>query len=100
VLTTIKECLKPFTLRFGGLTTKPPRTVLMIALGLLFLLIHEAWKHVVSASPGAATKQVDIQRARMSDDVSVHAAGRGNPWINLSDGHELITSYSGQQELT
>ena len=36
----------------------------------------------------------------MSDEISVHAAGRGNPWINLSDGREVITPYSGPGELT
>src|SRR4030095_11188456 len=38
--------------------------------------------------------------ARLSDEVSVHAAGRGNPWINLSDGREVITPYNGPAELT
>src|SRR5437899_2913700 len=33
--------------------------------------------------------------ARMSERVSVHAAGRGNPTINLSDGREVLTSYDG-----
>src|SRR5205807_6193238 len=29
----------------------------------------------------------------------VHAAGRGNPTINLSDGRDLLTSYVGPEEL-
>ncbi|HEY3103949.1 MAG TPA: VCBS repeat-containing protein [Pyrinomonadaceae bacterium] len=32
--------------------------------------------------------------------MTVQAAGRGNPKINLSDGHELLTSYVGPQELS
>jgi hypothetical protein len=57
-------------------------------------------KLAISATLREATKQSEIQRARMSDEASVHAAGLGNPWINLSDGHELITPYSGPAELT
>src|SRR2546428_1930952 len=37
--------------------------------------------------------------ARLSETVSIHPAGRGNPTINLSDGHDLLTSYGGPDEL-
>src|SRR5688500_4361796 len=37
--------------------------------------------------------------ARLSDDVSIHAAGRGAPLVNLSDGHSLIAAYEGPAEL-
>jgi len=32
--------------------------------------------------------------------ASLHAAGRGNPWINLADGRDLQTGYSGPAALT
>ena len=35
-----------------------------------------------------------MPRARLSDYVSIQAAGRGNPWINLTDGHDVLTEYS------
>src|SRR6266850_6837483 len=35
----------------------------------------------------------------MSYAVSVQALGRGSPTSNLSDGHELLTSYVGPEEL-
>jgi len=38
--------------------------------------------------------------ARWSESISVHAAGRGNPSFNLSDGRDVLTSYSGPAELT
>jgi hypothetical protein len=38
-------------------------------------------------------------RARLSDSVSTRGAGRGNPWINMTDGHELLTAYEGPNEL-
>jgi hypothetical protein len=32
--------------------------------------------------------------ATMSDTATVHAAGRGKPYINFGDGHDLQTGYS------
>jgi len=52
------------------------------------------------ATPRQAAKPPEVQRARLGDEISLHAAGRGNPWMNLSDGHELITPYRGSAELT
>lgn len=40
------------------------------------------------------------RKAVLSESVSVHAAGRGNPSINLSDGRDMLTSYEGPEELT
>jgi uncharacterized repeat protein (TIGR01451 family) len=42
---------------------------------------------------------VPIARARMSEAISVKAAGRGNPHISLADGHELVTAYVGPENL-
>src|SRR5438445_8248439 len=51
------------------------------------------------ASKPASQKQ-PIARARLDHEhVSVQAAGRGNPTINLNDGRELLTSYVGPPEL-
>jgi hypothetical protein len=44
-------------------------------------------------------REKKIPLARMSDSVSVQAEGRGNPYISLSDGHELITGYVGENHL-
>ncbi|MEW6209571.1 MAG: VCBS repeat-containing protein [Acidobacteriota bacterium] len=41
------------------------------------------------------TQSINSEKARLSEQVSIEAAGRGNPWISLSDGRELITSYVG-----
>jgi hypothetical protein len=48
----------------------------------------------VSGSARTAEKQ-----ARLSDEVTIKAAGRGNPWISLSDGYDVITSYAGPKDL-
>jgi len=55
-------------------------------------------KTLASDSKTPAGK-ASIEKAVLSERVSVQAAGRGNPYINLSDGHELITRYVGPGEL-
>src|SRR5262245_35757399 len=50
-------------------------------------------------SGNAAAKPASASLARLSQDVSVRAAGRGNPSISLSDGRDVITEYSGPAEL-
>src|SRR6266446_4949580 len=37
--------------------------------------------------------------ARMSKSVTVRAAGRGNPTLKLNDGRNLVTAYSGPEDL-
>jgi hypothetical protein len=44
------------------------------------------------ASPGS-------EKSVLSEQISVRAKGRGHPWINLSDGHELVSSYTGDPKL-
>ena len=36
-----------------------------------------------------------IGSAYSRGSITVHAAGRGNPWINLSDGRDLPAGYTG-----
>jgi hypothetical protein len=50
-----------------------------------------------TSSSGA--NPTSVARTRLSDSVSIRAAGRGNPWINMTDGHELLTAYEGPNEL-
>ncbi|MFY9608067.1 MAG: FG-GAP-like repeat-containing protein, partial [Blastocatellia bacterium] len=37
--------------------------------------------------------------ASVSDNASIQAAGRGKPYINFGDGHEVLTSYSASNAL-
>jgi hypothetical protein len=46
-----------------------------------------------------AAKRESDRRAKLSHRITVHATGRGNPWINLSDGREVLTGYTGAAEL-
>jgi CSLREA domain-containing protein len=40
-----------------------------------------------------------IQPHKAKEEVTVQASGRGGPWVNLSDGRELLTTYEGAEEL-
>jgi hypothetical protein len=53
----------------------------------------------VTPSSTTDSNQRRSELARLSDSISVHAAGRGNPTINLSDGHDVLTSYLGPEQL-
>ena len=67
-------------------------------LGLAFILVQSVAfiSRRVAAAGGKPKRQVQ-ERARQSDRVTLHAAGRGNPWINLRDGHDLLTTYAGAE---
>jgi CSLREA domain-containing protein len=56
-------------------------------------LIVVALLFVTSVS-SRATKDHTIQPQRGDDPVAVQAAERGQPWMNLLDGRELLTSYT------
>ena len=44
-------------------------------------------------NPKAPARGTTPERARFGEQVTLHAAGRGRPMINLADGHELLTEY-------
>ena len=73
---------------------------LMALMGMGFILIHSfafigGWTAGANgAKPQTQAGQTTPGRARLGEQVAVHVAGRGAPWINLRDGHDLVTSYS------
>ncbi|MFY9573185.1 MAG: FG-GAP-like repeat-containing protein, partial [Blastocatellia bacterium] len=77
-----------------------PLVMIIVIAAIALVAVFFARKTAATGQKGNAAKQSGFQLATMSDEISVHAAGRGNPWINLDDGHELITSYSGPPEIT
>ena len=72
---------------------------LPISLIVLGLLIAQS----LSSFNTAARTRIDraspvsapVMLASLSDEIAVHAARRGNPWINLSDGRAFVTTYIG-----
>ena len=73
---------------------KPGSLALIVILTfcLLPFLVHA----LVESSTG---KNQHPLLARLSERVSVQAAGRGNPTIHLSNGHDVLTSYVGPEVL-
>ena len=73
---------------------------LMPLLGVAFILIQSfglirGWTAGANAGKSQTqASQTTQERARLGEEVALHAAGRGSPWINLRDGHDLVTSYS------
>src|SRR5690242_7142713 len=45
----------------------------------------------------ARVESLAAKIARLGDRATVHAAGKGSPKINLTDGRELVTSYDGSE---
>ena len=73
----------------------PLALVTTLTLCFLPFLVHALIEATKTGTPDKAPARL----ARLSQTISVHAAGRGNPTINLSDGHDLLTSYVGPDQL-
>jgi len=100
-MNTYEARIKPLAYWFGRQTIRLPHWLtIVVTVAFAIGLVYQAKKIVVSATSREAANKSEVQRARMSDEISVRAAGRGNPRINLSDGHELVIPYSGPAELT
>jgi hypothetical protein len=68
---------------------------ILAALGILLISSTVVFSgRTFSSGPSAAS----VARARLGASVTAAAAGRGRPWINMTDGQELITSYAGSNE--
>ena len=67
-----------------------------VSYGILLLLISCVLLLKATSSANQTTsKPATAQLARLSDRISIHAAGRGNPSISLSDGRDIVAEYVG-----
>ncbi|MEW6211436.1 MAG: FG-GAP-like repeat-containing protein [Acidobacteriota bacterium] len=67
---------------------------------IALLLIQQMLSLNTAAQTWGEQTEPEIEKAtaaRLSDRVVAHAARRGNPFINLTDGRALLTSYAGDQ---
>src|SRR5262249_60963466 len=67
---------------------------LIAALALCFLVAGLWYASRTRASTGTGPRHA-LAPAKLSESISVHAAGRGNPTINFSDGREVVSDYEG-----
>ncbi|PYS59307.1 MAG: hypothetical protein DMF74_21685 [Acidobacteria bacterium] len=75
------------------------RTLAFITILALCSIPFFVHNFIKAKTRGSQSNSPPAKLARLSETVSIHAAGRGNPTINLSDGHDLLTSYLGPDEL-
>jgi hypothetical protein len=87
--------------RLRSYKVKPIHVISLILLLTLCVIFVKSIVVFASRSSAGeiAHKQTTMQKSRLSDSVSVQAAGRGNPWIKLSDGRDMLTEYSGPEAL-
>jgi hypothetical protein len=90
---------------FEGISLQSKKTgirklliLMLTGFALLVVSLSDTTQMSVTTPPDE-TRTEQIERASLREAASIQAAGRGNPWINLSDGRELITTYSGPDEL-
>src|SRR5205823_3295644 len=74
------------------------RTIVLIAILVLCSIPFFVHTFTKAKTRGSQPNSPPAKLARLSETISIHAAGRGNPAINLSDGHDLLTSYVGPDE--
>jgi hypothetical protein len=64
-----------------------PSLALIVARSFVYTSVQAVDNHQVSKPQSAALR---------SEQITVRAAGRGNPYLNLRDGHDLLTTYVGK----
>jgi HYR domain len=69
-----------------------------LAVGLPLILITSAVLVGARASAGSLGAGPLGKLARLSDRATVRAEGRGGPRLNLTDGREVVTAYTGDAE--
>lgn len=75
-----------YTLRGGSAAT------ILIIILLAFVAL------AVSRTQVSRAGSANISKAHLSSDISINAAGRGRPWIKMTDGHDLVTAYDGADD--
>jgi all-beta uncharacterized protein/S-layer family protein len=76
------------------------RQVALLAMLVTAIVIQSDGSGVAdgpSSGPVAGNERLGL--ARPSGQVSIQAAGRGNPAVNLTDGRDVLTSFVGEAEL-
>src|SRR5713226_8022674 len=85
----------------GGSKMKKKFILLASLFGLALVLIQSIVLIRARASAIKGTsRQATAQRASLSDHISLHTAGRGNPFVNLADGRDLQSTFIGAPGLT
>jgi hypothetical protein len=74
----------------------PGSSLRYLALFMLLAAAVAGLQGLRTTNASRSVQQVRPQTLPLTDKVTVHAAKRGNPWINLADGREPQTVYQGE----
>src|SRR5262249_49636938 len=75
-------------------------TVLLILVPALICIFSSSTLVGIGVSANESSSNRLKAITQQADSVAVHAKGRGLPFINLGDGYDLPTTYTGPPELT
>jgi uncharacterized repeat protein (TIGR01451 family) len=78
---------------------KPSNRLLFISLLALIIAIFYSTPLLRTRASKVTTQGSTDVRGFLGRQVSVHAAGRSAPWINLRDGHDLPADYQGASKV-
>jgi CSLREA domain-containing protein len=73
--------------------------IAFIAIVTLCIFPFVARAFIGTGTPRTPASNQPPKPARLSEAVSIRAAGRGNPTIKLNDGHDVLTAYVGPEEM-
>jgi hypothetical protein len=74
-------------------------TGLLVGLCLLQSLLPGGFSLLQKTNAESVKKSPTIEFARMNQEIAIQAARRGKPFVDLTDGHELLAAYEGEAAL-
>jgi VCBS repeat protein len=69
----------------------------LIAVAAIMTCFPNITKVMPMSQTHAKSKPLQKNHGVLSERVSLRAAGRGNPWVNIEDGRDLLTEYADVQ---
>ena len=76
--------------------TRKSTYILWLLLPSLALVVARSLVHTNGQAPNSHQVSKTQRAILRSDQITVRAADRGNPYLNLRDGHNLLTTYVGK----
>lgn len=76
-------------------------TIFVLVAGLLLMqrFLPGSFSSAHKTTTEAVRKSPAIEFAHLSNDIAIKAANRGKPFVDMTDGHELLAAYEGETSL-
>ncbi|HXG64261.1 MAG TPA: right-handed parallel beta-helix repeat-containing protein, partial [Blastocatellia bacterium] len=72
--------------------------ILLVVLSGMISISFNPFQRSNASGNQAASKNPRVELARMGDQAAIHAARRGNPYISLMDGRDLLAPVNGSPD--